>query len=803
MHARDLFLSEKLTSREVQAILSPYGFQNTEQVDGRLQRIADMVGVRERFAGLAPGILLEASRSADPDAAILRLEAFFEVVPSASNLASYLSDSPSAVEALVQILGSSSFLTQLLVRNPEYFYWLMEAGRLLRTEDADYFRREATGMIQPFTDAATKLDALRRFRRRESLRIAAQDVLNRSKLEDTLSQVTSLADTILQSAFEILAAHMLADIQGFAVLGMGKLGGRELNYSSDVDLLYVYSDEDQRPLMLKFAREYTRVLNDYTDQGRLYRVDLRLRPMGKSGQIAYSADAYRHYYETWADTFDRLALIKCRRVAGDAELGDRFVESVQDFVFKKYLDHAAVEEVRWLKKKTDRELRLREESHRNIKLGLGGIREIEFFVQAFQLLYGGVQPDIRAPSTLGALDRLVDHGFISHGDHTVLGEAYRFLRDLEHKLQLVQDQQTHLLPLDEAEVERCARRMGLASVENFRQTLDLHNQNVRRIFDSLFDTKEKTGGLEELALNLRLTRDDALEILVSRGVQCPDQVWEGIKMLQEVSAFPHSPSRMRNLVANLLPRLIEGLDFIEQPRALFNRFDRFSDSLGSRASLYTEMVENPEFSRRLLQVISTGDFLAEILIRNPELLDSISKLPNRPPDPKELRQRAAGADARKSLRLFKQREEFKTALLDLFVPDSTLENRRRLSRIADICIRQACENVLVRKPKLKKESFALFSLGKLGGEELTYHSDLDLIFVYDDRESAVIPDEFDSFLKEFRLELEEYTEAGRAYQLDLRLRPEGKHGPLVTPRSSIENYFKGRAEDWERLAYVK
>lgn len=813
MRASDLFLAAELSPEEIAGFLRGFGFRDPSQADRHLQQISELAQEPEKLAELAPLLLEELSRSVHPDAALLHLHAFLEVAASPANLLSFLHDNPAALELLVQTLGASPYLTQLLIRNPEYFYWLLTGDRLQQVEDADYFQRQAREITRPLPDLAKKLDALRRLRRRESLRIGVQDLLQRTDCLATVSQVSLLAEAVLEATFELVSQELLGRRPAFSVLALGKLGGRELNFSSDVDLLYIYADEEDRPAIWKFAREFTRSLTEFTSQGRLYRVDLRLRPMGRGGEIAYSEKACQNYYQTWADTYDRLALIKVRPVAGDLELGHRFVESIQDFVYKKYLDLAAVEEIRWIKKRTDAEMRRRQQSHSNVKLGLGGIREIEFFVQAFQILYGGAHPELRTPNTLQALDRLVDLGLVGWSEQQRLRQAYLFLRNLEHKLQLVHDLQTHSLPEEERERRLCARRMGYRdrpgedALEQFNRQLEEHHRQVRQIFDSLFESGTPGGKLEDLVLNPATEPAEALARLKSQGLTQPEAFLEGLQMLQEAPAFPHSPSRLRNLLANLLPRFLEAQRLCPDPRRLFSRFDRLCEALGaSRAVFYTELVENEEFARRLFTLLASGEFLSETLIRNPELLDSVAQSSTARPSARRLHLFLKGArdsrEERDRLRRFKQREEFKTACRTLLHPTS-VDPRYRLTRLAEICLQAACRSLLRREPWLRQERFVLLALGKLGGRELTYHSDLDLIFVYDDTHSGRSASHFEPLLKELRDYLQGYTEAGQAYQLDFRLRPEGRHGTMAVARTAFQEYLRERMEPWERLAYAK
>lgn len=816
MEPRQLILSSSLSEEDVRGILAPFGFQDPLRADHCIQQLTDRIGDPERLAERLDSLLTAIGGTADPDSALLNFESFVENVPSPLNLLSLLQANPQALENLMGLMGASPFLTQILVRNPEYFYWLLEKGRLQAAYDAQYFKAEAEKAVAPFTDPGRALDALRRLRRRESLRIGAQDILGYTKMGQTVTQVSWLADAILHKAFEILAAGRLQPEDGFAVFGLGKLGGEELNFSSDVDLIFVYSDTADSQRIIRFAREYLKRLTEYSPEGHLYRVDLRLRPMGGRGEIAYSEKACRQYYQTWADTTDRLALIKVRPVAGDPELGRRFAEWIQDFVFKKYLDYAAVEEIRWIKKLTDQKLDRRNESERNVKLGLGGIREIEFFVQSFQILYGGNSPGLRTGNSQRGLDLLVDAGLIRFEEYDQLSRAYTFLRNLEHKLQLVHDVQTHNLPEEDEELLLCARRMGyrapadadrLGPLTHFRRDLQAHSKNVRRIFNSLFEDATSERGLEELVLNPAITDEEALIRLSARGVREASGLLEGIRMLQQAPSFPHSPTRLRNLLANLTPRLAEVLKDSADPRDCISRFDSFCEALGTRASLYSELIENAPFFERLLSLFSHSPFLSDILIRNTEMLDAVPgpslSLPYAATLPAFLkRKEAQGMSFADGLRLFKRREEFKIGVGQFFDPRN-FSYRLYLTEMAEAALEETCRSLVRRHPGLDGQPFSILALGKMGGRELMLQSDLDLLLVFDDSNTNASPADLGRFARALRAELHEYTAEGRAYEIDFRLRPEGRHSTEAIPLSQLFHHFQKRSEAWERLAYVK
>lgn len=815
MKARDLVLAPQLSGEQIRTFLSRFGIEDAEAADRHLQEISRITGQPVRLAKTLDALLQAVAHSVDPDACLRNLETFFSALPSPGSFLSLIESNPVALQLLTEILGASPYLTQSLCRNPEYFYWLIEQQRFEKIYDKACFQKEVALAVRPFDSSPAALEALRRLVRREKLRIGAQDLSNQYGLEQVTEQISLLVEVVLQQVFELLAREMLSSLSGFVVLALGKLGGKELNFSSDIDLFYMFeAGRGEQERMLQFARQYTRVLGQFSDEGRLFRVDLRLRPMGSSGDIAYPVDATRSYFQTWADTTDRLAFLKCRPVAGDIRLGTTFLESLQGFIFKKYLDFAALEEIRWIKKKIDREMQRQGTTFHNIKLGRGGIREIEFFTQSLQMLYGGQHPQIRTPNTLDALRRLLDGGFIEFEVFEHLSGAYHFLRALEHKLQLVHDRQTHSLPDDPRELLRCARRLGYRStnratdeevIGHFQSDLHRHSYRVRDLFTALLDSDKPETELQEVLLNLSSNRDKLTAYLTERETRSPDRIAQGVELLLDAPSFPHAPRRMRNLLANLIPSLLPWCDRMSDPRLFFSRLDRFCEALGSRVPLLTELLENPLFLESLSRVFLSGEYLSETLIQNPELIDAVAS-----PTGTRGRMPAQGLPAddcsretgREVLRLYKKREEFKIALA--FLANSrSVAIRPALTRLADNCVRFAVQQALQSYPSMRRESFAIVALGKLGGQEMTFHSDLDLVFLVNEERAQQPRREFAAFLQLLRDELQAYTDQGRAYEVDFRLRPEGKQGSPVVSLFMLRRYFRDRAQPWERLAWVK
>ena len=781
--------------------LQELGFSDPLKADQILGRLGSAPHLRELLAGLAPRLFEELKTSPDPDLAVVHLHSFCEAVGNLPSLFQFLLEVPPALSALVQIAGTSPYLSQSLIRSPDYFYWLLQPGLLEAPTRRGALEEEARASTGG--SPSSRINALRRLRRREILRIAAQDLLGFAEFPSVVEQISDLADVLLQATLVLLEDELDPRLD-FTVLALGKLGGRELNYSSDVDLLYLCSNECDHEAAIRFARKFTRAVAEVTQEGHLFRVDLRLRPMGRSGEIVYPLKALQHYYSSWGDTFDRLALLKCRRCAGSSELAAKFLSSIQGFVYRKYLDHAAVEEISWLKQSMDREQQSSGRVGRNVKLGQGGIREIEYFVQSFQLLYAGQDKSLRTTSTLELLDRLVDGGYILSTDYRHLSDSYRWLREVEHRLQLVHNQPSQVLPPKGRELRRLARTsLGESpsdAVPCFEKRMEDTTAIVHRIFTSLFSSASQPA-LPSIALNPKQPVAEAMEVLQREGVRDGPGVYEGIKKLLVRPAYSQSPTRVRNLVANLLPDLVAVCEVGDQPDHFFGRFSRLISAFGSSESLLLSLLESPALRASVLEICLQGGFLFETLLRFPELLDSlaeVSELQFEPP--------GWGGDVELDLEVLRRRiwrERFKIGIRRFFGACPESQARRELSCLADELVRFCFQATLGDHPALENESIMLFALGTLGGEELTFFSDLDLICVYDDQQTELEPQMFNHWIEDFQKRLSEYSEKGGAQAVDLRLRPEGRRSSPATPLSAFEDYWRERAEPWEAVAYSR
>ncbi|HKW86695.1 MAG TPA: hypothetical protein VJM82_06475 [Nitrospiraceae bacterium] len=531
-----LLLASGLTAENVAELLEPYGFEDLKRADANIQAMAGEPRSRELLARILGELLKAVFRTADPDQALNYWERFLQAGVNRSQLFGYLCDSPRMLHLLCTIFGNSAALAQTLIRDPLLVYWLAEEQVLTRRPSRSTLERALSAILTNLTAVELKLEALRRFKRREMLRIGIRDLLRLANVQETTASLTDLASVLIQAAYEIVETNLhqqygipmhrdrngkLAQT-GFAVVAMGKLGGGELNFSSDVDLIYVYASDDgatqptgphgskepqPAPRLIPneeyfeyLARDLTKALTDATQEGSVFRVDLRLRAEGSLGRLARPLDEYERYYRTRGQGWERLALLKAWPVAGDLQVGQAFLSRVDSFVFDRAESEpaAVITQVKAVKDMIDTKMAGRGQERRNVKLGRGGIREIEFIVQAAQILCGGGLPDLRDRSTMGALEKLERHRLLSATDRQALERAYIFLRDVEHKLQMVHDLQTHALPESPDELARCAIRLGYGSADRraagrkFLADHRRHTAKVHRIFRSLFDVPARS-----------------------------------------------------------------------------------------------------------------------------------------------------------------------------------------------------------------------------------------------------------------------------------------------------------------------
>jgi glutamate-ammonia-ligase adenylyltransferase len=755
----------------------------------------------------------------------------------------------SAEEAriLAALFSGSQALAELLLKHPDWLAHLLDAEALAQPRQEQGLRREVNGWLKPLIEArdyATALARLRLFKQREMLRIAARDLARLGNVADITHEISDVADVCLEAVYQVCRRqlterfgqpyHLDADERWrpteFCVFGMGKLGGQELNYSSDVDLLFVYTEEGHvfrepptraqqsskglanhqffKRLIEAFVAEVTRL----TPEGTLYRIDLRLRPEGDAGPLARSVSSYENYYAQWGQTWERMMLIKTRRVAGDKSLASEFFEMIQPFRYPRSLGERILLEVAGIKQRIENQVVKPGEVERNVKLGRGGIREIEFIAQTLQLLNAGRIPFLQNPQTQPALEKLVQYNLLPAADAGKLAAAYSFLRDVEHRLQMENNLQTHTIPTERSARERLAALMGFDSLRAFEAALREHTKNVREIFDTLLKV-DKPAPVGPLPGDFDEHAADWTRLLADHSFIDVEKSFRLIHTFVLGPGYVHVSPRTTDLAMQLLPKFLAlcpkkdsrgkitaPKNALSDPDRVLTRLDTFVAAYGTRAMLYDTWVSHPSLFELLLLLFDRSEFLAETAIRTPDLVDELElsgRLRRRKTTEQildDLRHGRDDADQRLWLRRYHQAELMRLGLRDILGLADFEQNLAELSALADACLQYALE-VILRKHKFSSAPFAIVGLGKLGGAELNYGSDLDILFVADSRTKQLPA--LQRLAAEIMELLSSPTELGAAFATDPRLRPDGEKGLLVNTVAACEDYYRRRAMLWE------
>jgi glutamate-ammonia-ligase adenylyltransferase len=767
------------------------------------------------------------------------------------------------IRVLVALFSGSQALGELLVAHPE---WLpvLEAGNLKYPRRTQGFQHEVEGWLKPklaANDYTGALTELRRFKQREMLRIAARDLARLGDVVEITREISDMADVCLdavwricrQQFFEKFGQPRHQDAEGnwlpteFCVLGMGKLGGQELNYSSDVDLMFLYTDEGEvfkeappkkgsrldgvsphqqtrtlsnhqffNKLVEAFAAEISRM----TAEGFLFRVDLRLRPEGDAGPLARSLESYENYYAQWGQTWERMMLIKARCVAADEALAAEFLEMIQSFRFPPLLSADVLREVAAVKDRIELEVVKAEELERNVKLGRGGIREIEFVVQSLQILHAGRLPFLQTAQTLTCLAKLAQYKLLTEEEARQLDDAYRFLRDIEHRLQMDENQQTHTIPEDAPARLRLARLMSFKSLEEFEAALRTHTGNVRRVYDHLLKAETAKPADAILPAEFEGAETEWKDLLAAHSFRDPETAVRLLKEFAEgpgyVHVSPHTTELVRQLIKKFLalcpkPALKSAIvnresKILSDPDRVLTRLESFIEAYGTRAALFEMWNSNPPAFELLLLLFDRSEFLAEAAIRTPDLVDDLvngGRLRQHKTALeilKDLRYGLADEDQFLWLRRYHEAELMRLGLRDILGLADFERNLEELSALADACLQYAVE-VVMRKNKIKTPPFVIIGLGKLAGCEIDYGSDLDIMFVADGKTKGLA--KLQRLAAEVMDLLSRRTGRGIVFQTDARLRPDGEKGLLVNTLAAYEEYYRKRAQFWEIQALTR
>ena len=813
-------------------------------------------------------IVINALMTPSPDQALNSFERLVGVVPP-GNL-SELAGSRKRLAQCVLLCGSSPFLVNLMYKSPDILRWLFLENGIDISRSAGEMQFAVQATVDESTDFTALQKALRCFKRREIVRIAARDLSGLAPLEEVMRELSDLASSTLQVAYEVCRRCLNRDHgvpmaavdeavpaeAEMTVIGMGKLGGRELNFSSDIDIIFFYeSDRGEttgvesgsvgrkgvislHAYFNKLGEMISKALSQVTEDGFVFRVDVGLRPEGKSGDMAVSLRSAEIYYESWGQSWERTAMLKARPVAGSLALGEQLLKTLQPFIYRKYLDYNLIEDMKQMKQKIDASLARSREGEINLKLGRGGIREIEFFIQALQLVYAGKNPKLRERNSLLALDALLAANLLGEDDHCMLREAYRFLRSVEHRIQVVQERQTHNLPVKEEEMLALSRRSGYlraGGLERFHAVLEEHRCHVSFIYGTLFHSRDEI--LEQevhpqvlFLLDPKADSDLVKDMLAERHFEDVERAYGNLTSLRRGPVKGNLTERSRRILEKITPLLIHEIFESHDPDLALTNLERFMAVIATRQSYYALLAENRATIKLLVSLFGMSEFLSKILVGHPELLDSlVARRDESFVKTKEimteeldslLEQSDYFEDHLNILRRYRNEEFLRIGLNDIHGRLLQGDVTSQLSLLGEVCLAAAFRLATQelqrfgrptwqRNGGVTEANLAIVAMGKLGGRELNYHSDLDIIFVYDhqgctDGEKQISNHEYFAKLAQKIISiLTMQTREGYVYKIDTRLRPSGNAGPLVTSLESFLDYHRKESQIWEKQALTK
>jgi glutamate-ammonia-ligase adenylyltransferase len=742
---------------------------------------------------------------------------------------------------LAGIFGASPFLTAVIERDPERLL-----GALMATPEAhfDALCRTAEEGTVAAPNMADAMRALRHFKTEVALLTALCDLGGVWPVMTVTRRLSQAADAAVAAAVRFLFRQardrgdwLSGEPDGYIVLAMGKYGAFELNYSSDIDLIVFYDlarirlrgGLEVQTFFVRLTRDLVRLLHERTGEGYVFRTDLRLRPDPGSTPLALSTDAALNYYESFGQNWERAALIKARAVAGDLAAGARLLQDLAPFIWRKYLDFAAIADIHAMKRQIHafRGFGQIGVAGHDIKVGRGGIREIEFFAQTQQLIAGGRQPELRASETLIALERLQERGWITANAREDLDRAYRFLRRIEHRLQMLADEQTQTLPDDPLKLAGFANFCGFADTPSFAARLTEELARVQTHYIRLFEhSPELTRGGSNMVFAGEADDPATLAALAALGYTRAADVIAGVRGWHHGRYPAVRTARARELLTEMQPILIEALAKTANPDLAFIGFDRFLSELPSGVQLFSLLKQNPSLIQLIAQIMGSAPRLARILGKRRRVLDAVlapgffGDLPNREElagiVAAELAQASDVQDALDRARLVTNEQSFLIGVRVLTGSIGAGQAGGAYAQLAE-CMIQAMQELVEREMarahgRVPGGAAVVVAMGKLGGLEMTAASDLDLIVIYDFDADALQSDGarplpptqyFTRLTQRLISAFTAQTAEGQLYEVDLRLRPSGQKGPVATQLSSFVHYQAGEAWTWEHLALTR
>ncbi|QWF71871.1 bifunctional [glutamate--ammonia ligase]-adenylyl-L-tyrosine phosphorylase/[glutamate--ammonia-ligase] adenylyltransferase [Methylomonas paludis] len=775
-----------------------------------------------------------------------------EKIPT-ERLISLLDDQPLFAGSILKVCCSSRFVADTWLRQPDLLVELLTSGDLYAEQRRDTYAADWQLSSQHCNSEAELAKTLRLFRRREMVRIAWRDLAGWADLDETLADLTRLAEICIDSALNFAyqqaclrwGTPRLADGRPFnlVVLGMGKLGAWELNFSSDIDLILAYAEDgvltEKKEIsycefFTRICRSMVKMLDAITEDGFVFRTDLRLRPFGDSGPLVMSFEGMEHYYLTQAREWERYAMIKARQVAGDFVSGKQLATLIKPFVYRRYLDYGAFEELRGLKFQIMQELK-RKDRLENVKLGPGGIREVEFIGQAFQLIRGGQDVALQQREIQTVLTVLAELALMAEDEVAKLKFAYRFLRRVENHIQAYQDKQAHDLPTTDLAQQILAFSLDFSDWDSFKAELDCVRHTVHGIFDQVFSLTDQDSKQHTAQLLWASSTDDpqAMELLADYGFANPDWLLAELVAFKDSTAIKRMSSKGLAALQRLLPALLGELVKLDNQQVTLNRILTLFEAIAGRNVYLALLAENPDSLTQLLKLCSASVWICEYLAHYPILFDELldARTLYEPLHKEDLRRdlqreldKLEQPDSEQLmivLRQFKHLNVLRVAAADIMGVIPVMVVSDYLTWIAEVILEQVVNSawrLLGRQYGFPAgsgedpENFAVIAYGKFGGIELGYGSDLDLVFLHDiGDENAPTQAEKPISSSLFYLRLAQKIRhildtkmlSGILYEVDLRLRPNGDSGLLVMPVAAYADYLLHQAWTWEHQALVR
>lgn len=775
------------------------GLDDAEQACRILQGMAGHDVPDTAFEALLQVIVPVLAQSADPDRAVANLGRWAEAVGSRTAAYAALTAYPAAAEMLLTLFAASQFFADLLIANPEYLEVLTNPAIRDRGRTADALWADLSRRVGIAKTPNARRDALRRFKPPEILRIGARDLLGFAQVPETIEAISDFADVCVRMALQLSAEERKLMDAPFAVFALGKLGGRELNYASDIDLVFVHGDAMPAADAVKLGETVRDTLAKATDAGFVFRVDLRLRPEGRFGPISRSLESCRAYYESWAEPWERQALLKARFVAGDPAVGAAFSALAAKFVYRTRVEDSFIESIQAGKRRLEQKVARAGDADINVKEGIGGIRDVEFTVQLMQLVAGGANPAVRGGSTLDALSALTDAGLLTPPESTAFQASYLFLRNVEHRLQLRDELPVRTLPRDPAEMSRFGRRLGYAGGAEFLADYRRHTARTHALFVRLFYGSAPAVFASPLTDWTLAPEDDraasaSLRVaLAQHGFSDPDTALRTLRRSVSGSQYGGISPEDRTAFAALVPALLDAAGRTDAPDAALHGLDLLADAVPSRAALYRTLAESRTLLPRLAALAADSPYLWQTLLGHLELLDLLAddEAMDAPPHFRPVSTvPEIAAQAR--------RARLQTGARDLWGLADTAQVLAETTRAAEAALSSALS--AARRELGFGGQFAVLGLGKLGGSEMGYGSDLDVIYVADAphlQDAARLAERTQRLLKD------DLSRFGVRYEMDARLRPEGRAGQLVLDLDTYAAYYAHSAATWERQMLLK